>query len=126
MDRRRFIKTMGIGLFGMAGQRLLLAKPAAPANPPKPRPPGTCGGWVDAGGNGACDRSERKTKPCGAMTCPGHVNHKARAKAARDGAPAGSCAGWRDPRKKGFCALSAAASKPCLYKTCPAHQAHSS
>lgn len=122
MNRRQFIKMSGISFLGVACPGLLQAKPAAPANASKPRPLGTCGGFVDADRNGSCDRSERKTKPCGATKCPGHVHNPARAIAARDGAPAGSCAGWRDPRKSGFCALSAARPKACLYKVCPAHR----
>ncbi|HPO90228.1 MAG TPA: hypothetical protein P5270_02295 [Victivallales bacterium] len=89
-----------------------------------PRPPGTCGGWCDNDGNGCCDRSERKEKPCNAIKCPGNVKNKLRAKAKEAGAPNGTCALWKDEDKKGFCDLSEKREGGCLYTVCPAHKEH--
>lgn len=120
MDRRHFLKTLVLGLLAFGGRGL--AAQAAPAVQPKTRPPGTCGGWTDAGGNGKCDRSEKADKPCGAVKCPGHVKNVARAEAEKNGAPAGTCALWNDSGKKGFCSVCEDAKKPCLYTVCPAHK----
>ncbi len=124
MNRRYFLKAMGVGTLWMLGRGARSTLGAPPAPVPKTRPPATCGGWVDAAGNGSCDRSEKAEKPCGKVTCPGHVKYAGREQAKKDGAPAGTCGLWKDSDKKGFCAVSAADQKPCLYKVCPAHQDH--
>ncbi len=89
-----------------------------------PRPPGTCGGWCDGDGNGSCDRSEKKDKPCNAVKCPGHVKNELRAKAKENGAPDGTCALWADKDKKGFCEQCESKKNACPYTTCPAHKKH--
>lgn len=124
MNRRYFLKAMGLGTLWMLGRgaRATLGAPPAPVQ--KPRPPGTCGGWVDEGGDGSCDRSEKGQKPCGKVACPGHVKYAAREEAKKNGAPAGSCGLWQDPAKKGFCAICVRDQNPCVYKVCPAHKDH--
>ena len=124
MDRRQFLKSAGVGSLLLLGKRVLAAPAAKPAAVPKPRPPGTCGGWTDKDGNGMCDNSERNVKPCGNLKCPGNAGNVARAETKKNGAPAGTCALWKDPEKKGFCAVCADAPKPCLYTICPAHRDH--
>jgi hypothetical protein len=126
MNRRHFLRTSGLSVLLLAtrGVGAALAAPAVrkSAAPSKPRPPGTCGGWVDADANGVCEHSVRKERPCLAVRCPGHANHEKRAAAEAAGAPKGSCALWSDPGKRGFCAVCLEA-KPCLYTVCPSHKA---
>lgn len=101
-------------------------KPGAQGHPkpaPKPRPPGTCGGWTDSNANGICDRSVSGPNPCPAIRCPGNAGNTDRPAAVASGAPKGACALWKDSGKKGFCSVCLDA-KPCLYAICPAHKDH--
>ena len=126
--RREFLGStlLFVAALVCVGQRSLGApaagtKPAAkPAG--KPRPPGTCGGWTDPGGNGICDRSENGPKPCGAVRCPGHKDNAKRDAARAAGAPDGTCAQWEDPPKAGFCSVSTRADNPCIWVQCPANK----
>lgn len=125
--RRDFLRMMPTTLCGLAflgGWAPTLAA-AAEANPPAkakpPRPPRTCGGWVDRGGNGICDRSENGGG-CKALKCPSNKGNPKIAAAKAKGAPDGICGLWDDPPKRGFCSLSARDAEPCPYAACPAHQ----
>ena len=122
MNRRQFLKVSGLSALGVACGGLSQARAANPKEPVKPRPPGTCGGWTDARGNGRCDHSEKAVKPCNALTCPGHGKNKDRDLPAFKSAPAGTCARWTDPQKKGTCSVSL--DRTCLYVVCPAHREH--
>lgn len=86
MNRRFFLKAMGLRSIWMLGRGACAAM-SAPASPAqKIRPPGTCMRWLDSDANGSCDHSEVKQKGCGRLTCPGLVKYAAREQAQKEGA----------------------------------------
>lgn|GEM_PF-1838490 len=127
MNRRDFLKVVGIGTLAFVGGHTVMGRadevPPQTTAVPKPRPPGTCGGWLDANADGVCDHSVREGRPCLRTACPGHGKNPDRAKLKAAGAPAGVCARWADPKKTGHCVWSLAADRTgCRYALCPAHR----
>ena len=123
--RRHLLTRIAPAALAILGLALLsvTSSIAAKEQQKPPRPPGTCGGYVDKDGNGACDRSEKAEQPCEAEKCPGNIKNRKREIAKDKGAPEGACALWADSKSNGYCSISARKTKGCDYTNCPAHLA---
>ncbi len=127
MNRREFLGRLALPILAAAavlhrtaGNAEAASHQAMPGNA-KPKPPGTCGGWVDRNGNGICERSENGS--CNAAKCSANKLNPKFAEIAKAGAPKGACALWEDKSKAGFCSVSAK-KDGCLCLTCPANKNH--